>query len=123
MNIEEIDTQHQKLITLINDFLSALQLGESHSGLKVLLKGLSDYCSMHFQTEEDYFHKFKYEATNQHKRMHAEFLMRIGGFKSRFEAGKELNISEVVYFLRDWISNHILISDKAYKSCFKSNGL
>ena len=51
VNIEEIDSQHQDLITLINDVFKAVEIGKGDDILGEALSELIEFTKIHFATE------------------------------------------------------------------------
>ena len=52
VNIQEIDQQHQKLVSMLNDLHMALMLGEGRNATFRILSQLVSYTKTHFATEE-----------------------------------------------------------------------
>jgi hemerythrin len=123
INIAEIDQQHQKLFELINAFSDAIENGTADEALKPLFKDLSDYAVEHFNTEEKYFAQFNYPLAAAHKREHADLVMKVGGMKTRLEAGKDVQIPDVAVFLSAWITRHIERADMQFSAFFREHGM
>lgn len=123
VEIGEIDEQHKKLINMINDLSYAMSKGKGKDVVEAILSGLADYTLEHFASEEEYFTRFGYPGSLTHKREHNEFVAKIGQFQSDYKSGKITMSLEIMKFLKDWLQNHIMASDKEYIRCFKENGL
>ena len=123
LNIAEIDLQHHKLVTMINDLNDAMRLGRGKDVLGKILGGLIDYAGTHFNTEERYFDQFAYFGMREHKNEHAAFVRKICEFRDGFEKGKLGVSSQVLNFLSDWLKHHILGSDRKYVPFFVEKGL
>jgi hemerythrin len=78
---------------------------------------LKDYTEKHFSTEEKMLIKFAYKDFEQHKKEHAKFITKLNDLYKDFEKGKVTISIEILNFLKDWLLNHILISDFKYASC------
>lgn len=120
VGVEIIDNQHKRLFELINDFHSA------KTNLDQAIQDLLSYVDFHFKTEERYFDKFGYEKTVEHRQQHKFYEERIGALyarclKEKIDEGKIS--AEIEGFVKDWISQHIHISDKEYSKCFHEHGL
>ena len=81
VNISEIDQQHKQLITIINDLHEAMSEGRGKKILRVILRQLTDYTEIHFETEEIYFDKYKFPDAKNHNAEHAEFIQKISEFR------------------------------------------
>ncbi|NTV14033.1 MAG: bacteriohemerythrin [Desulfobulbaceae bacterium] len=123
IDVAIIDTQHQKLITIINGLHEAMVQGKGKEVVGKVLNELISYTKTHFSTEEKYFEQFGYADTANHKKTHAEFIKKIAEFKEKFDTGK-LGISvEIMSFLSDWLQKHIKGTDKQYVQLFHAKGL
>ncbi|MHC4267679.1 MAG: bacteriohemerythrin [Planctomycetota bacterium] len=130
VNIEEIDSQHKKLIGIINTLFDAMKVAKGSDVLDEVLKKLFDYVHYHFKMEEKYFDKFEYSESQLHKNEHRYFSEQINEFKKAHAEGKltqnEDGTSLTVglwKLLKDWFVNHVLIFDKKYAPLFKEKGL
>ena len=117
------DSQHKVLIQYINDLNDAMKAGKGKEVVIDVIDKLADYTATHFRMEEKYFDQFRWENTEAHKKLHAEFEKRIQDFKKNVIAGKLGTSIEVLNFLVGWLKGHILVEDKKYTNCFNQNGL
>jgi len=108
----EIDEQHRKLIDLANRLNEAMQRGEARSEIGAVLEDLIKYTTFHFQFEENLMKKAGYPELFQHQREHKKLVNDVLARKARFDSGAALS-SELLSFLRDWLVNHIMKTDKA----------
>ncbi|NOY83056.1 MAG: hemerythrin family protein [Kiritimatiellaeota bacterium] len=123
VKVAVLDLQHQRLISVINELHDAMRQGKGKDVLEKTLSALSSYTVIHFKTEERYFDQFGYPDAAGHKRIHDLFVQKISDFKEAFEKGR-LGVSiEVMNFLRDWLKNHIMETDKRYSAFFNERGL
>ena len=123
VGIEEIDEQHRYFITLLNDLYDAVCSNRGRQELKDLFQKLSDYAEKHFATEEKYFDEFHYEGAAEHKMKHQEMRDEIKKIKNQ-EEGNEIDFyGNIVYFLKDWLEDHLEKMDQKYEECFLKHGL
>jgi hemerythrin-like metal-binding protein len=123
VNIAEIDKQHMCLFELINKLHDSMKTGQGNSVIGPILSDLINYTVFHFDTEEKYFKKFQYSEYLRHKIEHDGLRTKAKQLNAEFAAGKVTITVEVLNFLRDWISNHILKSDKKYGEFLRAKGL
>jgi hemerythrin len=123
VKVAEIDQQHQKLVSMINELNDAMKQGKGKDALSKIINGLVSYTVTHFNTEEKYFARFGYPETDSHKKEHAAFVKKVSEFKDGFEKGKISLSIEVMNFLSDWLKNHINGTDKKYSQFFNEKGL
>lgn len=129
VNIKEIDAQHKKMFNLINELESALCAGQNRQIMEKIFMQMADYVVLHFSTEENYFEKFAYDATQEHISEHRMFERQLAEFKKNLAQNSDLNIyirylsAEVMKFLRKWWIAHICSTDKKYVSCLHDHGV
>ena len=123
VNVKSIDEQHKKLIGLINLLHDSMKEGKAKDIMNKVLGDLADYTDYHFQTEEKYFQQFNYPEFVKHKKEHDDLRKEVLNLKNKLDKGEGIITIEVMYFLKDWLSKHILGSDKKYSSFFNSKGV
>ena len=114
VNIKEIDDQHKCLVELVNRLHAAMKAGKGNSVIGPILSDLLSYTSFHFATEEKYFRQYAYPEYRRHKMEHDELTQKTKALNESCAEGKLTITLEVMNFLRDWLRNHILVSDKKY---------
>lgn len=110
--IAVIDTQHRRIVDLINELNTANESGDP-AVIKHVLNELVDYTLSHFSFEEELQLKANYPFYKGHKRVHEIFTMRVGEFQQRAAAGENV-IPEVLSMLKIWLVNHIKGDDADY---------
>jgi hemerythrin len=123
VNIKIIDEQHQKLIELINTLHDQMKKGITDDILKEILNGLVSYTKTHFATEEVLFDKYNYPDAKAHKEEHAILIRQVGAIKKEFDEGRKLLTIDLMIFLKEWLTSHILISDKNYTRFLNNQGI
>ncbi|MBN2102572.1 hemerythrin family protein [bacterium] len=118
----EIDNQHQRLFEMINNLHKCAELKDMTAPRKILAN-LLDYALYHFRTEEKYFDRFQYSNAQGHKNEHQEFESKVTKFQRAYQAKGTFNTVVVSDFIRNWILNHVLISDRKYIRCFSEHDL
>ena len=123
VGVAKIDKEHQGLIALINLLHSEMLAGKSKAALGTVLDKLILYTKTHFATEETLFRTHNYPQTDAHRKEHAALTQKALALQSDLKAGKTVISAPVLDFLRDWLTNHILKQDMAYKLFFNSRGI
>jgi len=119
VGFEHIDNQHKELVKMVNELYKACKMGtlkEDIVYLHTVSKAL-EYARVHFSDEEKYMGIVFYPELDEHKKQHEEFVVEIKKSIKLFEYGKAAPI-ELVNFLKDWLLNHIAVSDKKYAPYF-----
>ncbi len=111
-DVQSVDSQHIRLINLINELYSNMVVGKGFGVMEKILNELFDYTVIHFSYEEKLIKKLDYSGYDEHKKQHDEFTKKVLEFKEYFSKG-EVNLSiEVLIFLESWLINHIKVTDK-----------
>jgi len=123
VKVRELDGQHQKLIALINDLDEAMAQGQSKAIMGAIISELARYTSTHFAHEEELLARFDYPGTAAQLAGHAAFIEDVARFQRGFEAGK-LGLSiQVMDFLSDWLTKHIMGTDQQYSAFLNERGI
>ncbi len=109
--IKDIDDHHRKLIDLANRLNEATQRGEARSTIGSVLNELVDYTVFHFDFEEKLMKAAKYPDFARHQGEHKKLVGDVLAQKAKFDQGSALS-SELLSFIRDWLVNHIMKTDK-----------
>jgi len=112
--IEEFDNHHKHLAELLNIAYDSFICGTASGGLGRLLDALIDYATYHFQAEEHWMEQNKYPNCAAHMDHHGRFTARILEIHADFVAGRKTLSLEILVFLKDWLTHHILVSDADY---------
>lgn len=123
VNILTIDNQHKKLIEELNRFYDGLGKRRNKEGMSDILYQLKQYSIYHFQTEEELMRKYSFKGYLAHKKEHDEFIAKIDTLQNKLDEGKLLLTIELTGFMKDWLSNHILKTDKAYSQFLNDCGI
>lgn len=123
VNIKEIDVQHKKLVELINLLHDAMKAGQGKDALGKVLNELISYTVSHFGTEERLFQQHGYPDIAKHKKEHEDLKKKAIELKTEFEKGAAMITPNVLNFLRDWLTNHIMKVDKAYSAFLNGKGV
>ncbi len=125
VGVEELDKQHQRLISLINKLFALYT--EKHfaqTDVEPIFKELMDYADEHFSTEEHYFSLYNYDKKDSHIAMHETYREKIDNLKKEYDAANsETTLYAINNFLNDWWIWHINNVDKEYTDYFNANGL
>ncbi len=108
-----IDQQHQKLVNLINNLHTAMSNGEGEEYIGSLLGDLVAYTKYHFSAEESIMKTHNYPGLEEHQEKHRKMTEQVLKLQQRHHNGERLTL-EVMHFLRDWLTKHILKTDKQY---------
>jgi hemerythrin-like metal-binding protein len=125
VGVREIDDQHRKLVSLVNALYEAMGSGQGRTVVGKVLNELISYTDEHFTAEEAMLEKYGYPAAAYlpHKREHDALTRKVEELSVRFSAGTIGLANEVGDFLKNWLTNHILVVDKKYAPFLASKGV
>ncbi len=118
-----IDSQHRRLVDLINKLDEATEKGRGSDVVGETLEGLIDYTHTHFRTEQELLKEHNYEDYDLHCREHRIFTDQIEIYRDRLDAGSLRISSNVMAYMRGWLLTHIGSSDRAYIRTLKDAGV
>ena len=121
LGIEEIDAQHKKLVEIINRFYNAFYNNKHKRVISGILSQLVEYAKYHFTTEEQYFERLNYPDANYHITEHKRFIIEINRLIKANKSNPGATAFKLITFLQQWLTGHILISDKRYAGYIRDN--
>lgn len=123
VQVTEMDEQHKVLFDLINQLHQAMMSGKGNDTLATVLHGLKEYSLSHFTAEEKYMDKVRFSGLMDQKREHQGFILKVEEYERQLTE-KKLGLSiDVLTFLRDWLIQHIKVSDRKYSEAFHHHGI
>ncbi|MFZ5766135.1 MAG: bacteriohemerythrin [Thermodesulfobacteriota bacterium] len=116
VNSAYIDRQHQQLLAIVNEFISAAATGKGKSVAYPILNRLVQYAEEHFRDEEKLMRMARYPAPEleRHIREHEELTEEIFRQTENWSSGGEEALPRIGEFLSKWLLTHILVSDKKF---------
>ncbi|MGE5412493.1 MAG: bacteriohemerythrin [Clostridiales bacterium] len=123
VGIKEVDTQHNKLLGYINDLHDAMKTGQAKDVMGTIIQNLIKYTTTHFSLEEKLLSENNYPAYLAHKKEHDDFVRKVLEFQKSFQTGSTSLSIDMLNFLRDWLLNHIAVSDRKYSSYLNEKGI
>ena len=122
VGIESIDTQHKKLINLINMLQTTVDYATGEEFERECLAAVVDYTKTHFVYEEGLMSKYGYPDFEAHKAQHQKMIDRVNDFLAEYEKHPESTMKDTLDFLKKWLVRHINGTDKQYSEFLLSNG-
>ena len=113
VSVTEFDTEHKKLIVMINSLHDAMKSGKGKEALTKILDELTEYVLKHFANEEKLMTKYQYPEYKQHKAAHDEFVKTVVELRKKHDQ-QLLQAGQLLKTLQDWLVTHINMVDKRY---------
>lgn len=123
VHIAKFNGQHRKLVDLINRLHSAMKEGKGSQAMDQVLSELTNYTITHFSDEEKLMAEKNYPGLEAQRKEHQAFIAKVEDLAKRFEKGGISLSIDTSNFLKDWLVNHIMGSDKQYSEFFNGLGI
>ena len=124
VGVELIDHDHQKLVGLLNQVVTAAHYHMGVSYVNNVIGELIDYTKYHFEREEGLMESNNYPDTAAHKEQHQEMIARVAEFQDQLSGEYEEVLAEEIHaYLKGWLINHITHTDKDLGSYLTSQGV
>lgn len=119
VGIEELDSQHRKLLELINQIGALAEKDLSKESCFAMLNAMIKYAQEHFYTEERYLEENAYPNYTQQKEAHESFVEDTFSMAQDLAGEGLLTLGGISIYLEDWYKDHILGFDQDYKAFFE----
>ena len=130
VGIQLIDEQHKHFFEIVNKILDLVDKESKGSltrrNVSDLLDELGNYALYHLGTEEGYFDALNYPDVILHISSHNKYRETIKKYLNRVIDEKEdvkKLLEEAASYSGNWLSQHILETDKKYTIFFNEHGL
>jgi methyl-accepting chemotaxis protein len=123
LGLSQIDDQHKQLVTMVNGLHRAMKQRQTLAVMGGILDRLISYTANHFGTEEKLFKQHRYPEYDAHKKIHEGLVSKVLDLKAKIERGDTTISMELMDFLKDWLANHIKITDKKYVPFLQAKGV
>ena len=123
VNVKLFDTQHQRLIGLIDRLEAAMREGRGRQQTAELLAELADYTWEHFASEEAVLKAYDFPWRDMHALEHRQFSASIERLRTQSTSDEPALNVEVLHELKDWFRRHVLGTDRMYVEHLNTRGL
>ncbi len=123
IQVREVDAQHKRLVELVNQLYRLIKGGDFTQALNHVLPELLEYTVSHFAFEEELFRRYDYPGAVEHAARHVKLVEQAKAFLPRMKGGDRAVAMELLGFLKQWLTSHILKSDKHYAEYLNSKGV
>lgn len=113
VGVEEIDAQHKVLFGLLERLREAIHAKQGSVACGEILDELVAYTQEHFALEESLMREAGYPDLSVHEERHRELMVSVEAMRQKIDGGASISF-ELLHFLRNWLTKHILNEDKAY---------
>jgi hemerythrin len=115
VGIESIDADHQILVGMVNRLDRAIKAARGEDSVSGILDALLDYTTYHFGREEALMQACGYPDLDAHRHTHKVLRTQVAHIRDRHLGNPEtIHDREVLAFLKNWLTSHIMGRDKFY---------
>jgi hemerythrin-like metal-binding protein len=118
VGVEQFDEEHLILVEMVNELFVMVRDKKGPKELDQPLGKLIQYTHDHFAAEEKALEKINYPQLEEHRQEHDKLKQEVAAFHERVKQGDATVVTEFYRFLRDWLVDHIVESDKQYTPYF-----
>lgn len=121
--IRRIDEQHDELLDVVNDFMTAVSRGDPSSVQVTALDRIIASARDHFTDEEAMMRQNHYPDADNHARIHAELLAQVARMRERLHTpGGNISSNEAERFFQNWLAQHMTTADALYRAFLQDLG-
>lgn len=127
VNVAEIDSQHKKMFEIgsrISDLVLAKDEYDHYDEIMDILTELTEYTIYHFNYEEKLMERYGYKELDSHRFEHVFLTKKIKKLQEKdIDTNQKKATIDLIAFVSDWISGHILMTDMKYRDHFNAMGI
>ena len=112
VEVDEIDDDHRRLISLFNELGRAAAGGESADYIAATLEELINCTVWHFSHEERLMLKYRFPGAAEHRAAHRELIDAAREWQAELAQGGYAVTEAEITFLERWLTEHILTVDQ-----------
>ena len=114
-----IDEQHKRLFGLFGELMDVIHEGAANERVDKVFIQLKGYVINHFRFEERVMRSAGYPLLDDHEDRHDKVKESLCEHRANFNKARDVEtrdavVNEVVKFLTDWLTGHILVEDMKY---------
>src|SRR5262245_16719051 len=107
-----MDRDHQELVPIVQRLQEAALLGKSNDETQIIVQQLTVHVHQHFAAEEALMLQYHYPEIEEHKKAHQLVTQQVLSFVARVKAKQPLLVGELMDFLMNFITNHVMVVDR-----------
>jgi len=123
VGVAHLDRQHKGLIQILNRLIAESQATTGSEIVSETLNDMMRYTQEHFEAEEILFRQYDYPHLEEHTAQHNAFLRKTAELCMDTVRNVQTVPDALLHYLSNWLVEHILHSDRAYKEFFQECGL
>jgi len=114
VGVATLNQQHQHLFELVDQLQEFMTTGQSDAVITTTLRELMACTRQHFLAEEALMTECSFPGLDAHRIEHKKINRAVLKFIRDFEAGEKRFRVQLLDFMIDWLTTHILTTDMLY---------
>ncbi len=115
IGIPELDEEHKRWLEILNELHDAMSDNSDTKIMQTIVKRMLEYSVFHLTHEEMHMLELKYPLFESHKEKHDHLIHKIELLVDRInESGNFRLTVDTILLLKNWLTNHIMVTDKKY---------
>jgi len=123
VNVAQLDAQHRHLVGLINGLAEVMKRGSNPGELSALLEDLLQYTNFHFDCEEKLMARANFPGLAEHRAKHVAMKAEVQRLLTGATTSNATTAMKLMAFLKNWLSRHIMGTDKQYAPVLNQAGI
>ena len=123
VGVEALDNQHKTLVDILNELHAASIQGRVQEVAGALIRKLVTLAGEHFAAEEKLMESIQFPGLANHRARHKELTGKVAEFVTRQQKGDKTVYTQLLYFVRDWLTKHMQNEDQEYAAYLRSHPL
>lgn len=123
VGVERIDTEHRKLIDMINSAHDTAETENDTAALAGLVTDMIEYATIHFSTEAWLMKEHGFPGATEHMKAHQTFTDKVVTRDGTASIDWGNDPIPVFQFLADWLKHHIMETDKELGQFLNDRGV
>jgi hemerythrin len=120
LGIDSVDSEHIKLVDMLNDVHALLSEGKRDEARHYFNKTLASYVNEHFANEEKFMASIGFPFLDEHRKIHENFKHSFHELQPLIESYDEAAFRKALNDAFTWIIAHIGKTDKKYATFYLS---
>ena len=106
---------HHRIFFKMTEKFSEIASKNDHNAIKECVSFLTEYITMHLSAEEKLMLQANYPEFDKHKEIHDAFIQQLLYIDEAFNKDPtSITAYSILKIMQDWLTNHIMYSDKRY---------
>lgn len=123
VRVASFDAHHKRLVDIINELHNFMLNGRPQMIIEKTIMELLNYTKYHFEDEERVMLAHEFPGYAEHKAEHDNFVAKVNECMNTYKSSPLSLTIDLMDFLREWLTGHIMMTDKQYSGFLNDRGV